>query len=160
MRRRFLVLGGILIATSVAGIASGFAAPGDVAGPDDRFLLSCTGAMAADGRARPDRADPASRIVASAVVDLAALRVTGFGFGAAPIVVVTPGLIGFGATDADTLTLAAEPLAKAAAGSGTLVEGSINRVNGVTTVIVHPAADPARVLIAMSLDCQMGPAPL
>jgi hypothetical protein len=152
-------LGAALLAGSVAGIGAA-AAPGALPDLDDRFLLSCTGAMAADGRTQPDKDDPASRIVASAVVDLAALSVNGFGVGAAPIVVVTPGTIGFGTGGADGLRLAAEPAGEGrGARSGTIVEGSIDRVSGMTTVIVHPAADPARVLIAMRLDCAMEPAP-
>jgi hypothetical protein len=143
----------------LAGIGAA-AAPAALPDLDDRFLLSCTGAMASGGGTQPDGGDPANRIVASAVVDLAALSVSGFGVGAAPIVVVTPGMIGFGTAGAVSLRLAAEPAINGRqARSGTIVEGSIDRTSGATTVIVHPASDPARVLIAMRLDCAMESAP-
>jgi hypothetical protein len=165
MRRRYLVLGAVLIATPLPGATFSLAASAgsslDQPAPaDQRFMLSCAGAMATDGRARPDESDPAERIVASAIVDFSAGNVNGFGIGAIPIVVVTPALIGFGSAPAATLLPAAEPRAPVeGAKSGLVVEGSFHRLSGATTVLVHPAADLEQVLIAMSLDCRIEPAP-
>jgi type II secretory pathway pseudopilin PulG len=163
MRRRRLVFAAVLIATALPGAMPSLAASVDstsneTATVDQRFLLSCTGAMATDGRA-PDRNDTADRIVATAVVDLTTQRISGFGIGSAPIVVSTPAMIGFGNGGVDTLTLAAETARPPGAKTGTLVEGSFDRLSGVTTVVVHPASEPERVLIAMRLDCRIVPAP-
>lgn len=164
MRRRYLVLGAVLIATPLPGATLSLAASADstldqTAPADQRFMLSCTGAMATGGPPA-DRNDPGQDIIASAVVDFSAGNVNGFGIGAVPIVVVTPALIGFGTAPAAVLLPAAEPRAPAeGAKSGLVVEGSFHRLSGATTVVVHPKADPDQVLIAMSLDCLIEPAP-
>jgi hypothetical protein len=165
MRGRILVLGAVLIATPLAGASFSPAASvgstlDDTTVADERFLLSCTGAMATDGSAMADRSDPAGRIVASAMVDLAHAQVSGFGLGGSPIVVLTDAVIGFGSAAVDTVTMVAEPrTAKPSAQTGTVVEGTIDRATGATRIVVRPAADPARIVIAMTLDCVFGPAP-
>jgi hypothetical protein len=163
MRGRILVLGAVLIASAATGLMPVAAAStdsiDDSAFAGDRFLLSCTGAMATDGRAVADRSDPARQIIAGAMVDLEALRVHGFGLGSSPIVVLTAGVIGFGTATVDALTRVAEPPAARPPTNGTIVEGSIDRQSGATRIVVRSAPDAARVLIAMSLDCAFEPAP-
>ena len=44
-------------------------------------------------------------------------------------------------------------------GTGTAVEGAIDRTGGVATIIVRSAADRTRIVIAVALDCRMEPAP-
>lgn len=160
MYRRSFAVTVVLVATSLAGMPSLAAAPGKATEAAGRFLLSCNGAMATDGSPRADRNDPTRQVMASAVIDLDTGSVNGFGVGAVAVVTVTPGMIGFGNGGGDTFTLAAEPATKRATVPGTIVEGSFDRVSGATTVVVHPASDPERVLIAMNLDCRPGPAPL
>ena len=164
MRGRFLFPGTVFAASAMVIAVPSFAASSADAGAAstnsaDRFRLACHGAMSADGRAA-DRDDPAQHIAASGIVDLGTMEVSGFGMGAAPIVVLTPGMIGFGSADVEELTEVAEQaLTKLAAKSGSIVEGSIDRASGATMLAVHPAADPDAILIAMALDCAFEPAP-
>jgi hypothetical protein len=165
MRRRYLVLGAILTATPLPGATLSLAASAgstlDRPAPaDQRFMLSCTGAMATGGRAA-DPGDPDQSIVASGLVDLAGRQVSGFGLGGSPIVVVTDTVIGFGSPAVDTLTRVAEArTTRPAPQTGPVVEGTIDRATGATRIAVHPASDPAAVIIAMTLDCVFEPAPL
>ena len=165
MRRRYLVLAAVLIATPLPGATSSLAASAgsslDQPAPaDQRFMLSCTGAMATDGR-QADLSDPGQDIVASGIVDLGSRQVSGFGLGSSPIVVVNGAVIGFGSAAIDALTPVAEDRsAGPAAETGTIVEGTIDGITGRTTIAVHPAADPAAVIIAMTLACDFETAPL
>jgi hypothetical protein len=164
MRRRYLVLGAVLIATPLPGATSSLAASAgstlDRPAPaDQRFMLSCAGAMATDGRPA-DRNDPGPDIFASAIVDLGSRQVSGFGLGSSPIVVVNDAVIGFGSAAIDVVTPVAEDRStRPAAKTGTIVEGTIDRITGRTRIAVHPAADPAVVLIAMTLACDFEVAP-
>ena len=164
MRGRFLFPGTVFAAGAMAVASPSFAASSTDAGAAsansaDRFRLACHGAMSADGRAA-DRDNPAQRIAASGIVDLDTMEVSGFGMGAAPIVVLTPGMIGFGSAGVEELTRVAEQaLKKPAAKSGSIVDGSIDRASGATVLVVHRAADPDAILIAMALDCAFEPAP-
>ena len=164
MRGRFLALGAVLLATGIAGVAPSEAASTDPVlredPADDRFRLTCSGAMSTDGRAVADADDPAARIIADALVDFTNHRVTGFGLGSSPIVGLTAGAIRFGTAHTDTMLRVAEALpARTQAATGTIVEGTIDRKSGATRIVVRPAADAARVIIAMSLDCSFEPAP-
>lgn len=158
MRRRCLTLAAVLVALSAPGVSA--AAPGD-SHPDGisdgRFLLNCTGAMATDGRPAPDRNDPSQRIVTIAMVDLDGGRVLGFGMGMAPISVVTADTIGFGTAAVPTLTPAAEPAGADAGDDANVVEGTIDRVSGATTVILRKPGAAGNVLIAMRLECAAEP---
>jgi len=165
MRRRYFVLAAVLIATPLPGATFSLAASAgstlDRPAPaDQRFMLSCAGAMATDGRLA-DRNDPGQDIIASAIVDLGSRQVSGFGLGSSPIVVVNGAVIGFGSAAIDAVTPVAEDRsAGPAAKTGTIVEGTIDRITGRTRIAVHPAADPAVVLIAMTLACDFEAAPL
>ncbi len=151
----------LLAGAHIALAASSVDPTGPAAPSGERFRLACHGAMSTDGRLA-DRSETAQRIEASGVVDLATMAVSGFGVGVLPIVAFTPGTIGFGAAPVERLMPAVDRSARksdATTGSGPIVEGSIDRLNGATVVVVHPAADPEAILIAMALDCAFEPAP-
>ena len=156
MRGRYLVLGAVLIAAALPGVTIALAASnadvGERIAADERFLLSCTGAMSTGGRADADR------VAANAMVDLANRSVNGFGIGSSPIVVVNDAVIAFGVAPVDLVTRVAEPRAATPQVGGPTIEGTIDRTSGATRIVVHPAADPAGVLIAMTLDCAFEPA--
>ena len=156
MRGRYLVLGAILIAAAspdvTIALAASNAAVGESIAADERFLLSCTGAMSTGGRAEADH------VAANAMVDLANRSVSGFGIGSSAIVVVNDAIIAFGVAPVDLMTRVAEPRAATPRATGTTVEGTIDRTSGATRIVIHPAADPAGVLIAMTLDCAFEPA--
>ena len=156
MRGRYLVLGAILIAAALPGVTIALAASnadiGESIAADERFLLSCTGAMSTGGRTEADQ------VAANAMVDLANRSVSGFGIGRSPIVVVNDAVIAFGVAPVDLMTRVAEPRAATPRATGTTVEGTIDRTSGATRIVIHPAADPAGVLIAMTLDCAFEPA--
>ena len=103
---------------------------------ESRFFLTCKGTMHVAG------AMPASAIIADGIVDLAKRRVYGFGVGGEPIVLLTGTLIGF---------------ATPAASDGQVVDGSIDRHTGKTTISVRSSKDPSERLIDMDLDCQFQP---
>lgn len=157
MRGRYLVLGAILIAAAAPAVtmapATSDAAVGEGTDADERFLLSCTGVMSTGERADADR------VAASAMIDLVNRNVSGFGIGSSPIVVVNDAVIAFGVASVDRVTRVAEPRGAAPRAGGPTVEGTIDRATGATRIAVHPAADPATILIAMTLDCAFEPAP-
>lgn len=161
MRRRRLILAAVLVALLAPGLSQVAAAPGNPDGTrDGRFLLNCTGAMATDGRLTPDRNDPAAQVITVAMVDLDGGRVLGFGMGITPISVVTADAIGFGTAAIPALTSASErPGGTAANDDGNVVEGTIDRHNGATTVILRKPGAGGGVLIAMRLDCAAEPLP-
>jgi hypothetical protein len=110
--------------------------PGNHPSPEQqRFFLTCSGTMRAAGA-------PLMPITASGLVDLAGRRVTGFGLGSVPILLVTNALIGFGG---------------AAGANGERVEGSFDRQNGKIKIVVRAAKDPPHELIAMEFDCRPAP---
>ena len=160
MRRHRLIVA-VLIAAATGGIPASLAAPPapTAVGASDlatRIRLSCSGVMTTDDRESP--------IMADGLVDLASMRVSGFGIGPARIVAVTPDAIGFGEgadVGVDRLTTVAEPVVSNARGdpaASTIVEGSIDRTSGTTRIVVRSARDTARVILAMVLDCRMEPA--
>jgi len=102
-----------------------------------QFLLTCSGTMRTTS-------DSGSRISAHGLIDLAHMRVSGFGFGGAPIQVVTAALIGFGSPTASGAT-------------GDSVEGSVDRRTGNVKIVVRSPADPAGEAITMDLDCSALP---
>lgn len=158
MRRRCLTVAAVLVALVAPGFTGVAAAPGDpspdVAPDEGRFLLNCTGAMATDGRTDPDRADPAAHVITVAMVDLDGGRVLGFGMGMTPISLVTADTIGFGSGAVSTLMPAAErPGRTVAADADPVVEGTIDRHNGATSVILRKPGAGGGVLIAMRLNC-------
>jgi hypothetical protein len=92
------------------------------------------------------------------MVDLVNRSVSGFGIGSSPIVFVNDTVIAFGVAPVDLVTRVAEPRAATPRAGGPTVEGTIDRASGATRIVVHPATDPAGVLIAMTLDCAFEPA--
>ena len=160
MRRHRLIVA-ILIAATIGGIPVSLAAPPapttvGAADPTTRIRLSCNGVMTTDDRDSP--------IMADGLVDLASMRVSGFGIGPARIVAVTPDAIGFGEgadVGVDRLTTVAEPVASEAHGdpiASPIVEGSFDRTSGTIRIVVRSTKDTARVILAMVLDCRMEPA--
>jgi hypothetical protein len=138
MLGRFLILRiGILASAMIA--APAWAKDG-APPPAEHLRLSCTGMMVT-----ADYGPPGSKIMADGAIDLATMRVRGFGLGSVPIVLLTATRIVFdnGTGQRDVPTT---------------IEGSIDRTTGATRVVVHAAKDPKVDLIAMTLDCRFAPA--
>jgi hypothetical protein len=168
MVRQRLIAAVFGVGAIAAGASVTSAAPSalpDGVTANDRIFLSCTGSMSAGGQDAPV-GDRAGAVVANGLVDLAAMRVTGFGLGAEPIVALTAAMIAFGAAaapNADGVTKVADKRkpdrGRPGSDSGTVVDGSIDRATGATTILVRSADDETRVIIAMSLTCTGAPAP-
>jgi hypothetical protein len=108
---------------------------GDAAPEPDHIRLTCTGVMVTPGASAEKQP-----IVADGLLDLAAMRVRGFGIGSHPIVYLTAARVAFGT---------------AANGDG--VEGTIDRLTGATRISVRSPKDPAAEAMSISLDCRMAP---
>lgn len=110
-------------------------ASADVLGDGDRTRLACSGVMVSPVAGIPDQP-----ILANGVIDLASMRVNGFGVGSQRIVMLTAARVVFGTA--------------AEAGN---VEGSIDRTTGVMRIDVHEADDPSVYVMSMRLDCGFRP---
>lgn len=155
MRRGVPFIGAALTAALLSGALPAFAVGADPAEPPpDRFRLVCTGTMTVAGHA--------SEIAADGLLDLAAGTIAGFGVGTARVVLVTPSTIGFDSSDSGAERLAEvsdrpveRPRRK---GPSTIVQGTLDRLDGALHIAVLSAADPAEVVIAMELGCRREPA--
>ena len=155
MRCGVPILGAALTAALLSGASPAFAVSGDIpADTPDRLRLVCAGTMSVGGHD--------SEIHADGLLDLGAATLAGFGVGTARVVLVTPSTIGFdsGDTGAERLTQAADrpdtlPRRKR---PSTIVQGTLDRLDGALHVAVLSAADPSEVVIAMELRCQTAPA--
>lgn len=155
MRRHVPIIGALLTAALVSGAIPAFAVgAGQTELPPDRFRLVCAGTMSVAGQT--------SQIEADGLLDLAVGTVTGFGVGAARVVLTTPSTIGF-----DSSEMGAERLASVAdtpdvrprrKGPSTIVRGTFGRLDGRLRISVVSAADPADVVIGMELGCRREPA--
>ena len=121
----------ILVGATVVWVSS--SQPINAPVPPERFFLTCAGTMRTAG-------DPGSEITANGLIDLARMRVIGFGVGGGPILVMTASLIGFGSAAGQT--------------QGDTIEGSIDRATGRVKIVVKSASDPAHEVIAMDLNCR------
>ena len=121
----------ILVGATVVWVSS--SQPINAPVPPERFFLTCAGTMRTAG-------DPGSEITANGLIDLARMRVIGFGVGGGPILVMTASLIGFGSVGR--------------AQGGDTIEGSIDRATGRVRIVVKSASDPAHEVIAMDLNCK------
>jgi hypothetical protein len=107
---------------------------------DEVLGLACTGTMIAG-----DHETPGSRIVADGIVDFLKKQVRGFGVGSVPIIFASAAEVRFGSSPIE------EPL------DAPTIEGTIDRTTGKTRIVVRSSKEPARALIAMTLDCRLTP---
>jgi hypothetical protein len=109
----------------------------DVSKLGERLHLRCIGTTITG-----DQPPPGNPVMADGLIDFAARRVSGFGVGSHPILVLTASDIGFGSTPPE-------------GAPGYVVEGSIDRRSGGTHVRVRKQQEPAEVLIELRLDCEV-----
>ncbi len=130
-----------LVAVGVAALNAAYveSAGGSLANPE-RFGLACRGAMMT-----ANHRSPGDQILADGIVDLKGRRVSGLGIGSAPILSASAIEVKFGT-----------PLQEKQAGHH-LVEGTIDRLSGVTHVVVRSGKAPEMVLIEMRLECRTTP---
>jgi hypothetical protein len=107
---------------------------------DEIVRLACAGTLIAG-----DEGAPGSPIVASGMIDFANRQVRGFGLGSARIVFASAAEVRFGTS----------PLVEPR--EAQTIEGAIDRATGKTSIVVRSAREPARRLIAMTLDCRPAP---
>jgi len=131
MFAKALLIGAMFIWTSAAK------AEDDASEEAVVIKLTCSGVMLTEGQA-----SPGSRILADGVVNIDALRVTGFGIGSVALVSASDTKLAFAST----------PL-QAMRGSHT-IEGEIDRMTWSTRIVVRSTKDAARILIDMDLECQ------
>ncbi len=108
----------------------------DVPKPDGRLRLTCVGTMITG-----DQPPPGGTVVADGLIDFAARRISGFGVGSQPILVLTASDISFGSTPPQGAV-------------GPIVEGSIDRRSGGTHIRVREQRQPGKILIELRLDCE------
>ena len=106
---------------------------GEAAPNADPVRLTCTGVMVT-----PDAGTAGQPIMADGLLDLAGMRVRGFGIGSHPIVFLTATRVAFGTS---------------AGGDG--VEGTIDRLTGVTRISVRSPGHPETEQMSFSLDCRI-----
>jgi hypothetical protein len=132
-----------LVAVGVAALNAAYveSAGGSLAHPE-RFGLACRGAlMTANQRS------PGDQILTDGIVDLKGRRVSGLGIGSAPILSASAVEVKFGT-----------PLQEQEKQAGRhLVEGTIDRLSGMTHVVVRSGKAPEMVLIEMRLECRTTP---
>jgi hypothetical protein len=108
--------------------------------PPERFRLTCAGMLRG-----ADATIPPSPIQADGTVDLAQMRVYGFGVGGAAILRVSDREIGFG------------PKRDRDAGAGNFVEGTFGRTTGTVDIAVRSVKGTGNIL-SIHLDCRtVGP---
>jgi len=136
MLGRYLLVGMCALIGPVAIAAQPPLSESDVSKLGDRLRLTCVGTTMTG-----DQPPPGSPVIADGLIDFAARRVSGFGVGSQPILVLTASDIGFGS-------------APQQGAAGYIVEGSIDRRSGGTHVRVSKQQEPAEVLIELRLDCE------
>ncbi len=137
------MLGRFVLLAACASIGTAaFAVPpvSESSAPAERLRVSCTGTMMTAGQP-----PPGGPIIANGLIDFAGQRVSGFGVGSQPIVVLTASHIAFGTSPSE------------GARRGNIVEGSIDRRTGETRVLVRSPQDPSKVRIEETLDCEFEP---
>ena len=133
---RFLLVG-IYASIGTAAFAAPIPKESEAPAQSERLRATCTGTLLT-----ADMPPPGSRIMADGTLDLVGRRVDGFGLSSQPIVVLTAAEIDFGSSP------------PADARFGMIVEGSIDRRTGATSIVVRGMKDPSDVRIKMTLDCR------